>query len=86
MKIKNLCLKGFLKFIIKSLYYIKIKRPQMKLIVRYCHHWGNVNTFIIDLDEEAQPQELFEKICEKLHLKEYQFISSFKRDGYVVII
>lgn len=56
----------------------------MKLIIRYCHSWGNINTFTIEIDESLNPNYLFEKIGEKLHLQQNHFISRYKRDGFLV--
>ena len=56
----------------------------MKLIIRYCQAWGHLTTFTLEILESITPQELFDKINEKLHFIKPSFITRFKQDGHLV--
>jgi len=58
----------------------------MKVIIRFCKSWGSINTFMLDIEESLNPNELFDKIREKIKLKTNNFIARFSRDGFMVSI
>jgi GLUT4 regulating protein TUG. len=56
----------------------------MRLIIRYCLPWGNFSTQAIEIDPQADINQLLEKVSEKFGLPKNKQILKFKRDGITV--
>jgi len=58
----------------------------MRIILRYCSHWGNFITQGIDIEPDTDVSKLNEIISEKFEIPQKLQILRFKNEGIAVFI